>query len=946
MQHSHCTACGLVLDDSTTREELSSCPSCGSQITHPDSSKPATDLVTPTEEDLGAGSEETVDYHHRRGTDPTVSYVALKANGGIDLGLPDPRDSRLTTFAPGMVLQDRYRLDSELGRGGFGLVFLGHDRRLDRPVAIKVMLPGRRMATPEQQAELAAMFAEEARLGANLLNPAIATVFDYGFHGSLPYTVFEYVPGETLRELLFRRTRLPLDEVLLFLGPVAQALDVAHARRVVHRDLKPENIRVTRQGQFKVLDLGLAREFDRHDDWRFAGTPAYASPEQAAELPSDGRSDQYTLALIVFELLTGRRPFVGRDPWDLLRQHRTAEPPDPRTLLPSIPDLVSEAILRALGKDPNQRFNTCQDFAAAVGCRFVVDVPESPEILYEARAKQPVESISTGAAIGQLESAVGRKLAVPLVLGIVLFLLIAFSRVYAPLTALVVGPEGEFLPILMPLGCAFLVAIVATAASGRIQHPRAASIVQKILATVLLVVGAIAVYALFVNPIIRVIGWDLDPSMHWLFIPIGFFSRINGLTLGIGFLLFAFLLLIIGSIRRTALRDSVTAHLLLASDAIWTNVGGNIRRWPIAAIRRLITKRGRGTLQIVYQTPSGEIVQEYRIWPSVDFVRFEKLLRPLVNSARSSPIADASVGEVRKKVVLLGRQSGYRYQVLGPISIEHNIRDICESRAQIRAAMMDADAVVDVRMETRYLLNKTLRRLTGVAVRTPDAESRFDLMAQWLSVRTASAGTSLLVVSLIGLAIAEAEKLRMPNAERLGAVSLLLLAFMAHAWPLALAVGLRWHRRPQLLTGGAVTAFGWGIAPLVGRLVGAFMLTVPEPTSRPLPKITYHPSDIFDPEKLSYMIFGYGPRMIPEDVRATLLAPGELAICIALMIAQLLVAGRIWRIRSEYREVQAIIPDEQDAPRVSVETVATVISAILIVALAAFPALVVILARR
>src|SRR5207248_1570842 len=146
----------------------------------------------------------------------------------------DPKDVRLAPLRGHESLQGRYRLEKELGRGGFGLVFLGHDQRLARPVAVKVMLPARRAMTPSEKDQLSAMFADEARLGANLLNPAIATVFDYGFHGDLPYTVFEYVPGETLRELLNRRGRIPLDEVLLFLGPVAQALDAAHARRVVH----------------------------------------------------------------------------------------------------------------------------------------------------------------------------------------------------------------------------------------------------------------------------------------------------------------------------------------------------------------------------------------------------------------------------------------------------------------------------------------------------------------------------------------------------------------------------------------------------------------------------------------------------------------------------------------------------------------------------------------
>jgi serine/threonine-protein kinase len=251
-----------------------------------------------------------------------------------------------------------------------GIVFLGHDEVLDRPVAIKAMLPPRWPRTRDEQEAMEYLFAEEAKLGANLSQHAhIATVFDYGFHEGLPYTVFEYVEGESVRQLLERRRRLPIDDVLLFLGPVAQALDFAHGRRVVHRDLKPDNIRVTPEGEYKVLDLGLARQFDRGRDWGFAGTPAYASPEQAAEQPIDGRADQYALAVIAFEMLTGRRPFLAAAIWKLLHKHRFEPPPDPRELEPTLTERQAAALRRALSKDPNDRFESCWAFATAMGCR-------------------------------------------------------------------------------------------------------------------------------------------------------------------------------------------------------------------------------------------------------------------------------------------------------------------------------------------------------------------------------------------------------------------------------------------------------------------------------------------------------------------------------------------------------------------------------------------------
>jgi serine/threonine protein kinase len=321
----------------------------------------------------------------------TVSFiVARDGETQPDQGLePESLKRVRDDFTAGTVLQERYRLIRELGRGGMGVVFLGRDQRLDRQVAIKVILSsgGSSSSTATMDSRQRSSFAEEARLGASLTHPAIATVFDYGFHHDNPFTVFEYIEGEPLRDLCERRGRLPLDEVRLIVGPLAQALDFAHGRRIVHRDLKPENIRATEQKQFKILDLGLAREFNRQEDWRFAGTPAYAAPEQAAELPSDGRADQYALAVIVFELLTGHRPFES-DSWiDLLAKHYSEPPPSPTSLVGDLPQSVESAILRSLEKDPNHRFSSCSELAVALGCQFLSGPAPLPEILLETEIK-------------------------------------------------------------------------------------------------------------------------------------------------------------------------------------------------------------------------------------------------------------------------------------------------------------------------------------------------------------------------------------------------------------------------------------------------------------------------------------------------------------------------------------------------------------------------------
>ena len=331
-------------------------------------------------------------------SDVTLSYCAARIGGPVEpLSSALDLEQLASTFTPGMVLQGRYVLDRELGRGAMGVVFLGRDNRLDRPVAIKAILPGEsgwraRGSTTEKQIQ--DRFLQEAMIGANLTHPAIATVHDFGYHGETPFTVFEYVAGPTLYDVIKRSESLSLQEVRLIIGPLAQALDFAHSRFVVHRDLKPANVKATDQSHFKILDLGLATKFRHHADWSgFAGTPAYASPEQAEGLPCDGRTDQYALAVIAYELLTGHRPFQSRDPRELLLLHLSQIPPTPA----SLPPRVRDALSRALKKDPNDRFPTCQDFALALGCLFLGEAAPSPEILREGCARS-----GSGGLRGQL----------------------------------------------------------------------------------------------------------------------------------------------------------------------------------------------------------------------------------------------------------------------------------------------------------------------------------------------------------------------------------------------------------------------------------------------------------------------------------------------------------------------------------------------------------------
>jgi serine/threonine protein kinase len=334
---------------------------------------------------------EPILHQHDPVEDLGAMYLVSTPNGEYRAPADAAGHANLSaSFARGVILQQRYVLERELGRGAMGQVFLARDIRLTRSVAIKVILVsrgGQANSDSSEAEELRRAFEQEAQLGANLNHPAIATVYDYGFHQGNPFTVFEYIEGETLQQWLRRRKRIPLDEVRLIVAPLAQGLDYAHSHHIVHRDLKPANIRATPQGDFKILDLGLAKRLLQADEQAgFAGTPAYASPEQASGLPMDGRTDQYALALIVYEMITGQRPFQADTPEAMLRLHREGQVPDPRSLATDSADAaeVRTPLLRALDNDPNKRFYSCKEFAVALGCQLRSTVSPASAILLEA----------------------------------------------------------------------------------------------------------------------------------------------------------------------------------------------------------------------------------------------------------------------------------------------------------------------------------------------------------------------------------------------------------------------------------------------------------------------------------------------------------------------------------------------------------------------------------
>ncbi len=261
---------------------------------------------------------------------------------------------------------DRYTIERELGRGGMATVYLAEDRKHRRHVAIKVLKPELAAALGPER------FLREIEITSQLNHPHILPLLDSGEAEGLLFYVMPYVEGESLAGRLDREKQLPLEDALRIAAEVADALGFAHSRNVLHRDIKPENI-LFEGGHAVVADFGLARAITAAGGTRLTetgiavGTPEYMSPEQAGAEPElDARTDLYSLACVVYEMLAGEPPFTGPTTESVARQHLTAEPRPLTTMRRSVPEPVSQTLMKALAKSPADRFPTAGQFSQAL----------------------------------------------------------------------------------------------------------------------------------------------------------------------------------------------------------------------------------------------------------------------------------------------------------------------------------------------------------------------------------------------------------------------------------------------------------------------------------------------------------------------------------------------------------------------------------------------------
>jgi serine/threonine-protein kinase len=272
-------------------------------------------------------------------------------------------------MSPGTKI-GRYQIERELGHGGMGTVFLAEDPVIGRRVALKLIRLDD-SASAEQQHMLAQGFLKETRLAGVLHHPGVVGVFDAGRQDNLAYIVMEFIDGPTVDAMLRSKPRPELAQLLDICRQAAGILDYAHARGVIHRDVKPTNLLVQHDGAVKICDFGIAKvmqstEFTLTQAGMAVGTPEFMSPEQVLGQPLDGRSDQWSLAVVAYEMVAGVRPFRADSYTQVMARIMTLDPEPARQHNPALPNDVDVVFARVFSKKPQDRFPNCWDFAEAL----------------------------------------------------------------------------------------------------------------------------------------------------------------------------------------------------------------------------------------------------------------------------------------------------------------------------------------------------------------------------------------------------------------------------------------------------------------------------------------------------------------------------------------------------------------------------------------------------
>src|SRR5437763_2735352 len=305
---------------------------------------------------------------------------------------------------PTLTKAGRYEISGELGRGAMGVVYHAKDPVIGRPVAVKTLQLSEE-GTGLTRAELLARFQTEARAAGLLTHPNIVVIFDAGETEGLFFITMEFVEGKSLQNLIDAGQMFPLPRVLRIMEQTCSALQFAHDCNIVHRDVKPANLMLTRDDTVKITDFGTAKilQFGTvQQTAHVVGTPSYMSPEQIKGKVVDGRSDIFSLGVVLYEMVTGEKPFPGQNITTVIYKIVNEEPTAPRQIDPSIHPGISAVVMKALAKEPEQRYQSCREMledlrnhraqAAAGG------IPNSTMVM---GGSSPAATIATGNAGGR-----------------------------------------------------------------------------------------------------------------------------------------------------------------------------------------------------------------------------------------------------------------------------------------------------------------------------------------------------------------------------------------------------------------------------------------------------------------------------------------------------------------------------------------------------------------
>jgi serine/threonine-protein kinase len=325
----------------------------------------------------------------------------------------------------------RFEITGVLGEGAMGTVYLAHDPQIERPVAIKTL----RLETGgEQGEEIASRFLKEAKLAGRLQHPNIVTIYEAGRDQGVDFIAMEYIDGESLHRML-SKSAFSLSQRLEVVRQVALALEHAHERGVLHRDIKPGNILITRDGRVKVADFGIGKLLTAGGDLtrtgQMVGSPAYMSPEQIRGEKIDGRSDFFSLGVVLYELLTGSRPFPGDTITTLVYQILHTEPRDPLQLRSDLPPAAREVFARLLAKAPGKRPAGAKEFLREVGAieeelrEPAAGIPAAPVGSWKEQGAAPPESAGETSSSEQEPAARAPRSVMTYLLGAAVVLLAA-----------------------------------------------------------------------------------------------------------------------------------------------------------------------------------------------------------------------------------------------------------------------------------------------------------------------------------------------------------------------------------------------------------------------------------------------------------------------------------------------------------------------------------------